>query len=66
MWPTRTDPNQALLRSQRGPLSVSSFDRFAYQPGDPNRPTTFPSVVVQTPLSPTSVDLAHLPMLPPS
>ena len=63
VWPTLTDPNQALLRLQAP--SVSSFDRFAYQPGDPNRPTTFPSVVVQTPLSPTSVDLAHLPMWPP-
>ena len=63
VWPTLTDPNQALLRLQAP--SVSSFDRFAYQPGDPNRPTTFLSVVVQTPLSPTSVDLAHLPMWPP-
>ena len=37
-----------------GPPSVSSIDRFAHQPADP----TFPSVVVQTPLSPTSFDFA--------
>ena len=37
-------------RDRNGPFSVSSFDRFAHQPGDPNRPTTLPSVVVQTPL----------------
>ena len=42
-----------------GPPSVSSIVRFAHKPGDPNRPTTFPSVVVQTPLSPTSSDFAH-------
>ena len=58
---TLTDPNQALLRCS-GALASAALTVLPTSRATRIDPQLFRVVVVQTPLSPTSVDLAHLPM----
>ena len=58
--------DQALMRSQHGPLSVCSLHSSSHQPPCEDRLAIFPPSSLQAPSPPHSLVLTHLPMWPPT